>query len=188
MSKATATSRKTTTIKPDHYVKVRANTHILYRCFTRKKLLLYVGMTNHPEHRFQHHQRHKTWWRFVDHITLERFPDRASLMAAESEAIANEKPELNVVVPQGPKPRFSNGRRLWPEASTFGVVTPEYGHLIDMTLEQQLYPCVECHARAIHCVGDTVECKMCSSEWPFDLWFQMTFGGDTPETGQMTLM
>ena len=38
-----------TKIKPDHYERLRAETHILYRCYNRSKLLLYVGMTNNPE-------------------------------------------------------------------------------------------------------------------------------------------
>lgn len=177
-------------IRPDHYERLRENTHILYRCFNRRKSLLYVGMTNNPETRFKHHCANKVWWKYVDHITLQEFSNRSELARAEANAIKQEFPRFNVVEPSGGYPNRGRARGLWPDASTFGVVTPDYGFLIDMTLEQQLYPCVECNARAIYCEGDSVSCGLCSSKWSFDDWFEMTFvRGNTPDVGnQLTLM
>jgi hypothetical protein len=60
-------------------------------------------------------------------------------------------------------------------------VLPEHGFLLEQNLEQQLYPCVECHARAIYCKDETVACQLCTAEWTFDQWFAMTFE-DTPTT------
>lgn len=190
MSKNTARTSRTTTIRRDHFERLREKTHVLYRCFNGKKRLLYVGMTNDPAERFRQHSKDKIWWRYVDHITLQRLPSRKDLAAAEAAAIAAEKPQFNIVVPRGYGHVLGKSKHVWPEASTFGVVTPDYGFLIDMTIEQQLYPCVECRARAIYCEGETVSCGLCASQWTFDQWFNMTFQGirDTPAGTQMTLL
>ena len=194
MPKNTVRKPRTVKIQPDHYDRVRDRTHILYRCFNRRKMLLYVGMTNHPENRFKKHASEKVWWKYVDHITLQSFRSRQLLAVAESAAIEIEKPKFNIVVPSGSiaaTPRSPQmARTLWPHASNFATVLPDQGFLLDQTLEQQLYPCVECHARAIYCEGETVACGLCTSEWTFDQWFSMTFdpGHDTPVGDQIPLM
>lgn len=192
MPNSTRTNSRIRTIRADHYDRIRENTHVLYRCFNRRKSLLYVGITNHPEQRIKHHQVHKTWWKYVETITLEQFSSRAELVSAEAEAIRTENPCFNLVTPSGGANPQQSGkaRNVWPEASAFNTVQPDYGLLIDMTIEQQLYPCVECHARAIHCDGDTVACRLCASQWTFDQWFAMTFTNqpDTPVGHQMPLM
>lgn len=194
MPKSTAQLPKIRTIRPDHYDRLKETTHVLYRCYTKRKVLLYVGMTNHPEDRLAQHRKTKPWWKYVDHITLQGFPSRKALAEAESIAIQTENPQFNILVPRGAAatvPRCGAGVGiLWPHARNFGTVQPEHGFLIEQTLEQQLYPCVECHARAIYCEGDTVACKLCSSEWTFDQWFEMTFktAPDTKVGDQMTLM
>jgi len=173
-------------IRPDHFERVRQDTHILYRCYNRKPRLLYVGMTNNPEERFKQHRVEKLWWKYVDHITLEKFGSRRELAEAEAVAINEEQPKFNVVIPCADKPPSVKSnkrvRHLWPEASNFGNVVPEYGYLIEQTIEQQMYPCVECHARAIYSDGDSVACDLCATEWTFDDWFAITFGkgGNTP--------
>lgn len=70
--------------------------HALYRFFDLDKRLLYVGITNSPPARFRRHGSQKEWWEEVSSITLERFPDRASLKAAETKAIRSEDPVYNV--------------------------------------------------------------------------------------------
>jgi len=186
------TDDKPRTIRPDHFDRVRERTHILYRCFNRKKLLLYVGITNDPEQRLKDHRMHKPWWQHVDHITLQTMPNRKALIDAEAVAIREEHPKFNILIPKGTYVQRENfGRqaaRLWPEASAFSTYVPEHGFLIDQTLEQQLYPCVECHARAIYCKGDTVSCELCTSEWTYEQWFQMTFAQpDTPSQLQLPI-
>lgn len=165
------------TVRPDHFDKLRESTHVLYRCFNRKKRLLYVGMTNNPEDRFKHHRANKPWWKYVDHITLQELPTRKALIAAESIAIQTENPKFNAVYPVGIDVNLGKKKahRLWPEVSGFSTYIPDHGLLIDQTLEQQLYPCTECKARAIKCVGDTVMCELCAAEWPYEQWFSMTF-------------
>lgn len=182
------TTAKFITIRPDHFDQVRQKTHVLYRCFNRKDLLLYIGMTNHPEKRFEQHRSDKAWWKFVNRITLQHFPSRRLLSEAEAAAIELENPKFNIQLPSGAISELRPGRRsvpLWSEPSRFGTVVPDYEYLIEQTLEQQLYPCVECHARAIQCEGDTVSCQMCASEWDFESWFAMTFPQkDTPNGGK----
>jgi predicted GIY-YIG superfamily endonuclease len=165
-------------IDPSHFERLRAETHILYRCYNRKESLLYVGMTNNPEDRFKHHRTHQPWWPYVDHITLQQYATRRELAGAEATAIQDEHPKFNVVTPTGTPTLRTPGRRsvpVWSEPSAFGSVVPEYGFLIEQTLEQQLFPCVECAARAIYCEGETVTCQLCAAEWTFEQWFTMTF-------------
>jgi predicted GIY-YIG superfamily endonuclease len=194
MKHTRAKRRPKTTIKPDHYERLRSETHVLYRCYNRSKLLLYVGMTNNPELRFKHHRADKIWWKYVDRITLEDFATRRELIEAEAEAIHSEKPKFNIAYPMGAKPDPNPGRRgdkpLWGEPSTFGTVIHDHILLINQTIERQRFPCVECEARAIYCEGDTVGCELCSAKWTFDQWFEMTFKTtrDTPPGIQMTLM
>lgn len=193
MANDTPRQPKTKTIRVDHYQKERDGTHILYRCFSRRKLLLYVGMTNNPEYRFKQHSRDKIWWKYVDRITLQPFKSRQLLTEAEAAAIQIEKPKFNLLIPNGAVPEHpSTGRMprsVFPHASNFATVLPDHLFYLDQTLEQQLYPCVECHARAIYCEGEVVACNLCHSEWTFDQWFTMTFGSqDTPVGQQIPLM
>jgi hypothetical protein len=185
---------KPRTIAPDHFDKLRANIHILYRCFDVAKSLLYVGMTSNPEERIKQHRADKPWWGDVDHMTIQKFRNRRALAIAEAVAIHPENPKYNIASGfgttspwQGGSPS-KTGRRLWPQASTFCTITPDYGFLIDMTLEQQLYPCIECHAQAIYNDGDTVACGMCSVEWTYDSRFDMTFNSKPNTPHQMRLL
>lgn len=191
MGKATSPRPRSRKIRPDHFDHVRQNTHILYRCFNRKKHLLYVGITNHPEKRFEHHRVNKVWWKYVDHITMTSYPNRKALAEAEAAAIQHEKPKFNIVQPCG-LPLYVNPTRrsvpLWSEPSTFGVVVPDGGgYLIGQSIEAQLYPCLECQARAIYCEDDIVGCHVCAAQWPFDEWFSRVFG-NAAVGDQMTLM
>lgn len=194
MSKGKAPKPKTVTIRPNHYYDVRKATHILYRCFNRKKVLLYVGITNHPEERFKHHLQNKVWWKYVDLITLQSFSSRRMLVEAEAGAIQAEKPMFNIQIPNGAVPVHPRtrgmARNLYPHASKFATILPDHNFYLDQSIEQQLYPCVECKARAIYCDGDTVACRLCSAEWSFDKWYAMTFevGHDTPVGDQIPLL
>jgi hypothetical protein len=195
---AKPTSRK---ISPDYFdrerERIRATTHILYRCYDKSNALLYVGMTNDPENRFIQHRRVQPWWPEVNHIRLQDFPSRDALARAEVAAIQLEQPLHNIVnanvrTQAQSRKRLGNGSgkagfRLWPEANHFCTREPQDGHLIDMTLEQMLYPCSECKVRGIYCEGDTVACRMCGAEWSYDDWFAMTFL-NVDETGQHRLI
>lgn len=126
------------------------------------------------------HRCRSPWWKFVDHITLQSVPTRTRLAEAEAAAIELEKPAFNVITPPGISPQtvlHGRGHRvLWSDANNFCTVAPrDNEYLIDMTLEQQLFPCAECQARMICCEGDTVSCRLCGAEWAYDQWFAMTF-------------
>lgn len=71
-------------------------THALYRFYADNGRLLYVGITNNPGTRFDQHAADKPWWHEVRGITLETYPDRDAVLAAERRAIAVEQPLHNV--------------------------------------------------------------------------------------------
>lgn len=67
----------------------------LYRMYSRKGRLLYVGVTAIPERRLRTHSEDKDWWEDVDIIKIEHYPDRVSVEIAEIHAIHNEHPVYN---------------------------------------------------------------------------------------------
>lgn len=71
--------------------------HALYRFYGHDGALLYVGITNNPSNRWKAHSKEKPWWLDVTTVTLERHPDRESVLEAERTAIITEKPLFNVV-------------------------------------------------------------------------------------------
>ncbi len=74
-----------------------STTHALYRFFGAKDRLLYIGLTLNPGSRWKAHGKNKPWWHEVCTITIELYPDRASVEAAERWAIKRERPFYNVV-------------------------------------------------------------------------------------------
>lgn len=70
-------------------------TETLYRFYSDGGQLLYVGITNNPPRRFTEHAGSKDWWNSVSGITMQRYPDRAAVQAAEKRAIAVESPLYN---------------------------------------------------------------------------------------------
>lgn len=75
-------------------------THTLYR-FWNGDQLLYVGITSDPGRRWRQHHKSKLWWGDVTAATLEHFPTRAELEAAEVAAIHAERPLHNVMHNRG---------------------------------------------------------------------------------------
>jgi hypothetical protein len=70
--------------------------HTLYR-FWASGTLLYVGVSAEAYHRMRQHEKLSFWWPDADVVTFEKFPDRASALAAEARAIENEGPEHNLI-------------------------------------------------------------------------------------------
>jgi predicted GIY-YIG superfamily endonuclease len=68
----------------------------LYRLRDRSGDLLYVGITENPERRYNDHAKDKSWWPDVDDRSVEWFPTRNHAIAAEAEAIHTERPRHNV--------------------------------------------------------------------------------------------
>jgi predicted GIY-YIG superfamily endonuclease len=67
----------------------------LYRFFDLDDELLYVGITNNPEKRWNHHRARQAWWPQVARKTLEWFDNRGDAEVAEIEAIRGEIPRHN---------------------------------------------------------------------------------------------
>lgn len=79
----------------------------LYRFYDATGQLLYVGITADPGARWPSHAREKTWWHEVRGITVETYPDRGTVLAAETRAIAVEHPRYNLQRPSLPSQRHS---------------------------------------------------------------------------------
>jgi hypothetical protein len=82
---------------PPPYV-VRAPGVSLYRHFDEAGLLLYVGISGRPKTRLSEHRRDAPWFWSIATIKMEVFPDRASALQAEREAVQNEKPLFNTML------------------------------------------------------------------------------------------
>lgn len=73
----------------------------LYRFWDAHDRLLYVGVSDSWARRLGQHRGDKSWFNEITTITLEPFPDRASVLAAERQAIEREKPLYNIRHNQG---------------------------------------------------------------------------------------
>lgn len=71
--------------------------HALYRFFNADGGLLYIGISVNPSTRFRRHKGEQPWWLEVTQITIERYPARSEVLAAEKRAIEAEHPLYNVV-------------------------------------------------------------------------------------------
>lgn len=69
----------------------------LYRYFDGADELVYVGISNDPGTRLGQHRLDKPWWDDVVTAKIQRYPDRASALAAERIAIRDEHPRYNIV-------------------------------------------------------------------------------------------
>ncbi len=90
------------------------STHALYRFFGSADQLLYIGITLNPASRFTQHRHDKPWWAEVARITLEPYPTREAVIAAERRAIGNEQPIHNVI--HNGRVRRSGGVRQYPRS------------------------------------------------------------------------
>lgn len=70
--------------------------HALYRFYSDQGQLLYVGITKDPAKRIEQHGDQKDWWSQVSGMTIEWYPDRATVLAAERRAIRVEHPAHNI--------------------------------------------------------------------------------------------
>jgi predicted GIY-YIG superfamily endonuclease len=85
----------------------------LYRFFDHAGALLYVGVAGNPGRRWEQHAKAKSWWATVATTTVEHFASRDEALAAEREAIANERPLHNVAgtSPRAAKPPVTRRKR-----------------------------------------------------------------------------
>lgn len=86
--------------------------HALYRFFGAGGTLLYIGITADLPTRLTNHRDEKAWWLGVTNVTVEHYPDRASVLEAERRAIATERPLYNSQHNQATRPgaRPARGR------------------------------------------------------------------------------
>lgn len=85
----------------------------LYRFFDADDRLLYVGITSVGPNRWTEHEANRPWWADVRRTSVEHFPDRATAIAAEQDAIRSEKPLHNVKhvdPPRGPRQLVSRAK------------------------------------------------------------------------------
>jgi hypothetical protein len=68
---------------------------VLYRFFDSQGTLLYVGISRDWISRLGQHQKRSDFFSAVAGMTVERFPDRESVVAAELKAIESENPLFN---------------------------------------------------------------------------------------------
>lgn len=68
---------------------------VLYRFFDSQGTLLYVGISCNWMARLKQHSARADFYSAVAGMTLERFPDRESVLEAELEAIEKENPLYN---------------------------------------------------------------------------------------------
>lgn len=71
--------------------------YYLYRFFNAAGRLLYVGISNNPDRRWDEHADDKPWWGEVADQTSERAGDMHDALALEEDAIHRERPLYNVV-------------------------------------------------------------------------------------------
>jgi antitoxin (DNA-binding transcriptional repressor) of toxin-antitoxin stability system/predicted GIY-YIG superfamily endonuclease len=67
----------------------------LYRLYDESGALLYIGISNDPDRRFEQHAYDKPWWPRVASRVVEWLPDRTAAEQAEIAAIRKESPQLN---------------------------------------------------------------------------------------------
>ena len=71
----------------------------VYRLYSARDELLYVGVARNPDVRWKHHAAHKAWWPEVGRRDVAWHPDRADALQAEAAAIRDESPRYNAVIP-----------------------------------------------------------------------------------------
>lgn len=87
----------------------------LYRHFDKSGALLYVGVSLNALQRLDAHKDASPWFDKIVNVTIERFADRKSALAAERVAIAAENPRHNIYRPlpasPPPLPRAEESRK-----------------------------------------------------------------------------
>jgi predicted GIY-YIG superfamily endonuclease len=67
----------------------------LYRLYDSADVLLYAGISHVPKARLKEHAGDKPWWHHVARREIVWFDSRAEALAAEAEAVMEERPRYN---------------------------------------------------------------------------------------------
>lgn len=81
----------------------------LYRLFDGDGDLLYIGIANDPQQRWERHRQIKDWWPQVARKTVEWHATRLEAAAAEEAAIQHERPRYNRTHSVAPAARRKHG-------------------------------------------------------------------------------
>lgn len=97
----------------------------VYRAFGARQELIYVGISQSWRNRLEGHRKNSPWWRYVQHVEVQQFDNRAEAFAMESWAIRHELPIANTELQarhcpdEAPGPLVSFCRRI-RRTSVFG--------------------------------------------------------------------
>lgn len=76
----------------------------LYRYYDDQWDLLYVGISNEPWRRYKEHERKKAWFPHMNHMTVTWYESEPAARRAETRAIMDEHPRLNIAGVPAPIP------------------------------------------------------------------------------------
>jgi len=111
----------------------------VYRLYDANDVLLYVGMTRHPDARCGHHATHKRWWPEVCRREVQWHTNRAAALRAEAAAIRDEGPCYNAVIPHADGSILGCSVRTDVPAIARGNVSTEFRRIrIDDDLWERL--------------------------------------------------
>ena len=74
----------------------------LYRHYSKKGTLLYIGITNNLKRRVSEHSK-KHWYDSSGNFTYQKCKDRKDALRKERKAIISEKPRYNIIHNKGKK-------------------------------------------------------------------------------------
>lgn len=107
----------------------------LYR-FWHDDELLYIGISANAYARAEQHARKSLWWPEVNRMTVEHYPDRGSVEAAEKQAILDERPRHNIRDNPAAQPRSRPARSLMPQPPARLADIPEGLSVVDWLVAQ----------------------------------------------------
>lgn len=103
----------------------------VYRFFDSSGDLLYVGLTNDTDRRFEQHAALKPWWPEVDRIEVDWFNVRFEAEANESVAIWQERPRYNILSPIAIRNHPHPGPRIGEFTHVYDAMGAFFEHLVE---------------------------------------------------------
>ncbi|MET4670788.1 GntR family transcriptional regulator [Streptomyces sp. PvR018] len=109
----------------------------LYRLYGTDERLLYIGISNNPEARWERHKMFRAWWPDVARSRVEWLPSRDAAFAAEEIAIRAEAPRFNgahnyTLAPFDPE--------TWPQLPGRGGRAEKLADLIRLEITSDRWP------------------------------------------------
>ena len=151
--------------------------HVLYRFFDATDRLLYIGITVGIRGRLAKHEVEKHWYGEIARISVEHFPTRDAVLAAEKAAIQAERP-LHNVQHNGQRQALSSGSRRVSGVRewTFQGRRSGYERTVPLWLNWE----VHCDPISDEFYVDEIEAETLWEEWirryPVDIEAEKVFG------------